>query len=168
MSFRRVWNCTFWELGFRQSSFRHITRAPQCAAPGTWARPLVQWHAVVPFLFRGQVSHRTQRSFSSNLSPLGGEYNRALSWRREVFQYMDEVDQYGDALASVTGLVLDLLDLMVVAVDEGDPGLLVVGVASVGFGEDLADHGGGVVDDAGGEPFPAGDRAWRGRGVGCL
>src|SRR5664279_6607232 len=135
MSFRRVWSCTFWELGFRQSSFRHITRAPQCAAPGTWARPLVQWHSVVPFLFRGQVSHRTQRSFSSNLSPLGGGYNRALSWRREVFQDVDEVDDDGQVDAASRGLGFDAVDLVVVAVDERDPGTLVVGVAAVGFVE---------------------------------
>src|SRR5205814_3032347 len=44
--------CTFWTLGFRRSSFRHITRVPQRTAPNAWARPLVRWHAVVPFPFR--------------------------------------------------------------------------------------------------------------------
>ena len=54
-SFRRVYLCTFWRLGFRQSSFRHITRAPQRLAPYAWARPLLSWHAIVPCTFRIQV-----------------------------------------------------------------------------------------------------------------
>ena len=37
-----------------------------------------------------------------------------------------------------TGFGLDAVDLVVVAVDEGDPGALVVGVTSFGFVEDLS------------------------------
>ena len=40
--------CTFWRLGFRQFGFRHITRTPRRAAPYTWARPPVSWHAIFP------------------------------------------------------------------------------------------------------------------------
>jgi len=45
-------NLHHWRLGFKQSSFRHITRVPQRAAPNAWARPPVSWHALVPFTFR--------------------------------------------------------------------------------------------------------------------
>ena len=51
-SFRRGTSYPFWRLGFRQSSFRHITRISRCAAPYAWARPPVSWHAIVPFTFR--------------------------------------------------------------------------------------------------------------------
>ena len=71
--FRRVGLCTFWRLGFRQSSFRHITRVSQHPVPNAWTRLLVGWHAVVPFTFRIQVSHQTQ-GCSSNPSPLRGGY----------------------------------------------------------------------------------------------
>jgi len=37
-SFRRASFCAFWRLGFSQSRFRHITRAPQPPAPYAWAR----------------------------------------------------------------------------------------------------------------------------------
>jgi hypothetical protein len=50
----------FWRLGFRQSSFRLITRVPQSTVPNVWTRSLVSWHALVPFTFRIQVSHQTQ------------------------------------------------------------------------------------------------------------
>ena len=51
-SFRRGTSYPFWRLGFRQSSFRHITRISRRAAPYAWARPPVSWHAIVPFAFR--------------------------------------------------------------------------------------------------------------------
>src|SRR5664279_5535822 len=75
-----------------------------------------------------------------------------------VFQNMDEVDQDRDGHAPVGCFVFDLLDLVVVAVDQGDPGALAGGVAAVGFVEDLGDDARGVLDDAGGEPFAGGDR----------
>src|ERR1700730_16278392 len=75
-SFRRVRLFTFWRLGFRQFRFRHITRASQHLVPYAWARPLVSWHAIVPFTFRIQVSHQAQR-LSSNLSLLRRGYIRA-------------------------------------------------------------------------------------------
>ena len=57
-SFRRGTSYPFRRLGFRQSSFRHITRISRRAAPYASARPPVSWHAIVPFAFRllGQPS----------------------------------------------------------------------------------------------------------------
>ena len=60
------------------------------------------------------------------------------------------------------GLGFDALDLVVVAVDEREPGAAVFGVAPVGFVEDAADHGGGGFDDAGGQPLVGRDRSRRG------
>ena len=37
VSCRRTMPCIFWRLGFRQSSFRHITRVPRRVTPDTWA-----------------------------------------------------------------------------------------------------------------------------------
>jgi len=51
------------------------------------------------------------------------------------------------------------VELMVVAVDERDPGALMPGVAPVGFIEDPLDHGGGVLDDAGDQPLVASGRS---------
>src|ERR1700722_10653865 len=47
-SFRQAFTCAFWRLGFRQSGFRRITRISRRAAPDTWARPPVSWHAIFP------------------------------------------------------------------------------------------------------------------------
>ena len=47
----------------------------------------------------------------------------------------------------------DPVDLVVVAVHEGDPGAGVVRVSTVGLGEDLSDHARGVGHDAGGQPL---------------
>jgi hypothetical protein len=55
----------------------------------------------------------------------------------QVFQDMDEVDDDVDADAAGVGFGPDAVDLVVVAVDQGDPGAVVVGVAAVGLGEDL-------------------------------
>ena len=38
VSFRRMSLCIVWRLGFRQFSFRHITRVPRRPGPDTWAR----------------------------------------------------------------------------------------------------------------------------------
>jgi hypothetical protein len=56
-SFRRAYELHGWRLDFRQSGFGHITRVSQPVIPYTWARRPVGWHAIVPFLFQGQVSH---------------------------------------------------------------------------------------------------------------
>jgi hypothetical protein len=78
--FRRVLIFTCWRLGFRQSSFSHITRVPQRAVPYAWARPLLSWHAIVPFRFPVQVSHQTQEPPSKSL-PAEPEIQQGASRR---------------------------------------------------------------------------------------
>lgn len=65
-----------WRLGFRQSSFSRIARVPTARRPYASARPLVSWHALVPFTFQIQVSHQTQK-YPPNSSRLRREYDRA-------------------------------------------------------------------------------------------
>jgi len=48
------------DWGSGNPAFSHITRVPQRAVPYAWARPLLSWHAIVPFRFPFQVSHQTQ------------------------------------------------------------------------------------------------------------
>jgi hypothetical protein len=79
-SFRRAFTCAFWRLGFRQSGFRHITRISRCAAPDTWARPQVSWHAISLASFRIPVSHQIQRSLLSSL-PAARAIQQCASWR---------------------------------------------------------------------------------------
>jgi hypothetical protein len=82
-SFRRMMSCIFWRLGFRQSSFRHITRIPQHPAPYAWTWPLLFWQATVPVTLRIKVSHQTQKPPSEFLpAPLG--IYRGASWRRQA------------------------------------------------------------------------------------
>ena len=68
--FRRARNCAFWRLGFRQSGFRHITRASRRKAPCTWALPPVFWHAVFP-----------EFTLSGSGQPLGPEISPLISAR---------------------------------------------------------------------------------------
>ena len=75
-SFRRGKVYPGWRLGFRQSSFSHIARVPSARRPYASARPLVSWHALVPFTFQIQVSHQTQE-YPPNPSRLSREYDRA-------------------------------------------------------------------------------------------
>ena len=65
-----------WRLGFRQSSFSRIARVPSARRPYASARPLVSWHALVPFTFQLQVSHQTQE-YPPNPSRLHRGYDRA-------------------------------------------------------------------------------------------
>jgi hypothetical protein len=65
-----------WRLGFRQSGFSHIARVPSARRPYASARPLVSWHALVPFTFQIQVSHQTQE-YPPNPSRLHRRYDRA-------------------------------------------------------------------------------------------
>jgi hypothetical protein len=48
---------TGWRLGFRQSSFRHITRVRQRPIFDAFAMFAATWHAIVPLTFRIKVSH---------------------------------------------------------------------------------------------------------------
>ena len=52
----------------------------------------------------------------------------------QVLDDVDEVDEDGDRLAPFRGFVLEALDLVGVAVDEGEPVPLQFRVAPVGFG----------------------------------
>ena len=76
-SFRRGTSYPFWRLGFRQSSFRHITRIFPARRPvrlGTAAGFLAV--LLSPSPFGSWVSHQIQK-ISSHLCPLRGRYNTA-------------------------------------------------------------------------------------------
>jgi hypothetical protein len=81
-SFRRALILAPWRLGFRQSSFSHITRVPQRAVPYAWAQPSLFWHAIVPFRFPFQVSHQTQEPPFESLPAAPGIYQSASRRRR--------------------------------------------------------------------------------------
>jgi hypothetical protein len=69
---------------------------------------------------------------------------------------VDEVDHDRHVDLAGVGFGLDAVDLVVVAINERDPGATVVGVAPFGLVEDPADHGGGVVlHHAGHQPLVA-------------
>ncbi len=75
---------------------------------------------------------------------------------------MHEVADDPDLHAAGLGLLVDPVDLVLVAVDERGPRALVGGVAALGLVEDLADDGRGVIDDAGCHPLAGGDRPGNG------
>ena len=70
----------------------------------------------------------------------------------QVFQHADEIDQDDQVGAAGGGLVPDQADLVVIAVDQGDPGALVARVAAPGLAEDGADRPGAVCGDVDGVP----------------
>jgi hypothetical protein len=72
---------------------------------------------------------------------------------------MDEVDHDADGDAPGGGLGADGVDLLAVAVYQGDPGPLMGRVAALGLVEHRGDDGGDVVGDAGGQPLARHDRA---------
>jgi hypothetical protein len=80
VSFRRAGICTFWRLGFRQSSFHHIARVSRRTVPDTWTWSPVSWHALVPLTFQRRVSHQTQGP-PSNPSRLKPGIQRSASRR---------------------------------------------------------------------------------------
>ena len=73
----RCGSCTFWRLGLRQSSFRHITRIPRRAALDAWTRPPVSWHAIFPVHLSDPGSAIRSRDISSRPCPLRERYNAA-------------------------------------------------------------------------------------------
>lgn len=73
---------------------------------------------------------------------------------------MHEVDHDRHVHAARLGFDADPSELVVVAVDQRDPGAVLVGVATGGLVEHLADHPGGVGGDAGDQPFAP--RPWSG------
>ena len=68
---------TFWRLGFRQSSFRHITRIPRRTAPYAWARSPVSWPAIFPTHLSAHGSAIRSKDTSSSPCPLRGRYSSA-------------------------------------------------------------------------------------------
>ena len=80
----------------------------------------------------------------------------------EVFQDVYEVDHDGEGDPSGGSFGFDAVDLVVVAIDEGDPGPAVGrGRGAAASSKTLGDHLGGVVDHAGGDPFVLGSWGWR-------
>jgi len=57
-----------------------ISASPVATTPYAWAQPVVSWHALVPFPFRVQVSHRTQEPPSEFLPAMPG-MQQGASWR---------------------------------------------------------------------------------------
>ena len=74
---------------------------------------------------------------------------------------MDEIDDDGDAHRPGPRLGVDAVDLVVVAVYEGNQSALVVRVAPVCLVEDLAEYLGCVFDHAGCDPLRVGFGRWR-------
>ncbi len=72
---------------------------------------------------------------------------------------MDEVDDHAHVEVAGVCFGFDPGDLVVIAVHERDPVVLVVGIAALSLVEDLRDDAGGVIDDARGQPFAVRDRA---------
>ena len=80
-SFRRAFTCTFWRLGFRQSSFRRVTRAPRRLAPYAWARAPVSWHALVP-VHLSAAGQPSDPEINLQSLPARREIRPSASWRR--------------------------------------------------------------------------------------
>ena len=77
----------------------------------------------------------------------------------QVFEHVHEVDEDRHVDFAFGRFGLDPVDLVVVPIDERDPGPRMVGVAPLGLLEDLADDLGGIVGDGRGEPFALGPGA---------
>ena len=76
----------FWRLGFRQFSFGHITRVFPALRPYASARPLVCWHAIVPFTFR-ILSKPSDPGISSKFLPAKPGIQQGASRRSHVRQF---------------------------------------------------------------------------------
>ena len=74
----------------------------------------------------------------------------------EGFEDVHEVDEDRHRHVAGGGFLADPVDLVVVAIDQGNPGSVPVGVAPVGFVEHPGDDLGGVVGDARGQPLVLG------------
>src|SRR6478736_3424377 len=72
-SFRRAFTCTFWRLGFRQSSFRRVTRAPRAPRP-------------VHLSAAGQPS---DPEINLQSLPARREIRPSASWRRQCLKSVD-------------------------------------------------------------------------------
>jgi hypothetical protein len=67
---------------------------------------------------------------------------------------VDEVADHGDGDVAAGGLGGDRVDLLPVAVHQGDPGTAVRGVAALRLAEGSGEDGGDVIGDRGGQPLP--------------
>jgi hypothetical protein len=82
----------FWRLGFRQYSFSHITRVFPARRPYALARPLVSWHAIVPFTFR-ILSKPSDPGISSKFLPAEPGIQQGASRRSQTCQFPGGCDQ---------------------------------------------------------------------------
>src|SRR5258705_8259288 len=71
------------------------------------------------------------------------------SGKPEVMQHVQKVERDGDRSAAPSRLGLELVHLILVAVDERDARSVMVRIAPVGFVEHVGDAGGHVLLDAG-------------------
>jgi nucleoside-diphosphate-sugar epimerase len=78
-------------------------------------------------------------------------------------QDVDEVDYDGYGDGALAGFDADPIELVVVAVDQGDPVSTLLRITAGGLVEDRPDHLRRVVGDRGGQPLAAGSR--RGPGL---
>ena len=99
-SFRREPSFTFWRLGFRQSSFNHIARAFPAPRPYALARPLVSWHAIVPFTFR-ILSKPSGPGISSESLPAEPGIQQGASRRSDFLGLLAQRVQPGDPVQVV-------------------------------------------------------------------
>ena len=68
---------------------------------------------------------------------------RSASWRKQVLEDMDEVDEDRDLDVTLFRFGRDAVDLVGVTVHERDLGTCMVGVTPVGLVEDVGDDPGG-------------------------
>ena len=108
-----------------------------CSPPGLGGCSAASWPIRV-MTSRGAAVQDVQR--------LGGHpvFHRRVAGRVEapgrlpqVFQHVDEVDHDDQVMPRAAAWAWIRLDLVVVAVDQGDPGPQVTGVAALGLVEDL-------------------------------
>ena len=72
------------EIGLQAIKLFAVSRgSDRLLAPYAWARQTAQWHAIVPFPFRVQVSHWTQGYHLQSL-PTAWGICQSASWRRVV------------------------------------------------------------------------------------
>ena len=66
---------------------------------------------------------------------------------------MNQIDEDRHVKLALECLGLDAVDLVLVAVDQGDPGASMVGISSLCLVKDVADHRGCVIDHARSQPL---------------
>src|SRR3954447_2469083 len=79
-SFRWMAACITGDWASGNSAFTIFRGSRSTSHPYAWARPLLSWHALVPFTFRIQVSHRTQEP-PSEFFPAAPGIQQGASWR---------------------------------------------------------------------------------------